>query len=138
MSFMLCLMILAFMMEMMTLAPQYSTFGTQRFSKNSFQGDVPCKLSLITTYDSDCIMSNISKFSNRISISLPFFSTIFYITNWLLILVGAISLIMGPKKISHDKSYYFGDWGLGIGDWGLGIGPPIPNPQSPIPIYLQK
>jgi len=25
-----------------------------------------------------------------------------------------------------------GDWGLGIGDWGFG---PIPNPQSPIPIY---
>jgi len=25
-----------------------------------------------------------------------------------------------------------GDWGLGIGDWGLG---PIPNPQSPIPIF---
>ena len=29
----------------------------------------------------------------------------------------------------------FGDWGLGIGDWGLG---PIPNPQSPIPIFLFK
>jgi len=26
-----------------------------------------------------------------------------------------------------------GDWGLGFGDWGLG---PIPNPQSPIPIYI--
>jgi len=26
----------------------------------------------------------------------------------------------------------FGYWGLGIGDWGLG---PIPNPQSPIPIF---
>jgi len=26
-----------------------------------------------------------------------------------------------------------GDWGLGIGDWGLG---PIPNPQSPLSIYL--
>jgi len=24
-------------------------------------------------------------------------------------------------------------WGLGIGDWGLG---PIPNPQSPIPLYI--
>ena len=24
-------------------------------------------------------------------------------------------------------------WGLGIGDWGLG---PIPNPQSPIPFYI--
>jgi len=36
---------------------------------------------------------------------------------------------------------FIGDWGLGIGDWGLGIGDwaqspiPIPNPQSPIPIY---
>jgi len=33
-----------------------------------------------------------------------------------------------------------GDWGLGIGDWGLGIGGwglgPVPNPQSPIPIYI--
>jgi len=29
----------------------------------------------------------------------------------------------------------YGDWGLGIGDWGLG---PIPNPQSPIPIYFNK
>jgi len=28
-----------------------------------------------------------------------------------------------------------GDWGLGIGDWGLG---PIPNPQSPIPIYIKS
>jgi len=28
-----------------------------------------------------------------------------------------------------------GDWGLGIGDWGLGIGP---NPQSPIPIIINK
>jgi len=27
-----------------------------------------------------------------------------------------------------------GDWGLGIGDWGLG---PIPNPQSPSPIFKE-
>jgi len=26
-----------------------------------------------------------------------------------------------------------GDWGLGIGDWGLG---PIPNPQSPLNLFL--
>jgi len=33
-----------------------------------------------------------------------------------------------------------GDWGLGIGDWGLGIGEwgesPIPDTQSPIPIFF--
>jgi hypothetical protein len=86
-------MILAFMMEMLTLAPQYSTFGTQKFSKYSIYGEVPCKLSLISNNDSDCIMSNISKFYNRISISLPFFSTINYIANWLLIIIGAFSLI---------------------------------------------
>ena len=28
-----------------------------------------------------------------------------------------------------------GDGGLGIGDWGLG---PIPNPQSPIPIFKKN
>jgi len=27
-----------------------------------------------------------------------------------------------------------GDWGLGIGDWA---NPPIPNPQSPIPILIK-
>jgi hypothetical protein len=86
-------MTLALMMEMLTLAPQYSTFGTQKFSKFSSQGEVPCKLSLINKRDTDCQMSNISKFYNRISISLPFFSTIFYIANWLLITVGGISLI---------------------------------------------
>jgi len=81
-------------MEMFTLAPQYSTFGTQRFSINSKQGDVPCKLSLISGEQTqECIMSNISKFYNRISISLPFFSTILYLANWLLIVVLAISIL---------------------------------------------
>ncbi len=92
MSFMLCLTTIAFMMEILTLAPQYATFGTQKFSRFSQQGEIPCKLSLITN-ESECLMTNISKFSNRVSISLPFFSTIFYIANWLLILVIAISLL---------------------------------------------
>jgi len=30
-----------------------------------------------------------------------------------------------------------GDWGLGIGDWGLAQSP-IPNPQSPINLNLNK
>lgn len=94
MSFMMCLMILAFMMEMLTLAPQYSTFGTQTFAKNSKQGEIPCQLSLISgAQQKECIMSNISKFYNRISLSLPFFSTIFYVANWLLISLMAISLL---------------------------------------------
>jgi LMBR1 domain-containing protein 1 len=97
------MMILAFMMEMLTLAPQYSTFGTQTFSKTSKQGEVPCKLSLISGgQQTECVMSNISKFYNRISISLPFFSTIFYIANWLLILVMAISIIYAALIQDED------------------------------------
>lgn len=93
MAFFMCLMTLAFMLEMFTLAPQYSTFGTQKFSPNSRQGAIPCNLSMISGAQvNECIMSNISKFYNRVSISLPFFSTIFYTANWLLILVMAFSL----------------------------------------------
>lgn len=87
-------MILAFMLQILTLAPQYATFGIQKFSSSSVQGDVPCKLSLINSrQDNECVMSNISKFYNRISISLPFFSTIFYIANWMLIAIGVCSII---------------------------------------------
>jgi LMBR1 domain-containing protein 1 len=94
MSFLVCLMILAFMMEILTLAPQYSTFGTQTFNKNSKQGEIPCNLSMISgTQRNECVMSNISKFYNRVSISFPFFSVIFYIANWLLIIVMAISIL---------------------------------------------
>lgn len=90
MSFLMCLMILAFMMEMLTLAPQYSTFGTQMFYPNSNQGQVPCSLSMISgAQENECVMSNISKFYNRISITLPFFSTILYAANWLLVVVIA-------------------------------------------------
>lgn len=79
---------------MLTLAPQYSTFGTQTFSISSRQRGLPCNLSLISGgQENECVMSNISKFYNRISISLPFFSTIFYLANWLLIVIMAVSLI---------------------------------------------
>ena len=43
-------------------------------------------------------------------------------------------LLNNTKYIYKYISFlYLRIWGLGIGDWGLG---PIPNPQSPIPIYI--
>jgi len=42
--------------------------------------------------------------------------------------------------MKFNNKHLNGDWGLGIGDWGLGIGDwgvgPMPNPQSPIPIFM--
>jgi hypothetical protein len=37
------------------------------------------------------------------------------------------------KREDFQWGLGIGDWGLGIGDWGLG---PIPNPQSPLEIFL--
>ena len=57
------------------------------------------------------------------------------------ILLNNIIIILLNKKINFNLFIYFNiNWGLGIGDWGLGIGDwglgPIPNPQSPIPTYI--
>jgi len=106
MSFMISIMILAFMMEILTLAPQYSTFGTQTFltggSNKSFSY---CNLSNISNQQSNaCVMSNISKFYNKISLSLPFFSTIFYFANWLLIIMLFVSLIYSAFFYDDDVS----------------------------------
>lgn len=84
------------MIEILTLAPQYSSFGTQlQISKNPKSRDVlQCNLSSVSTYSkNECVMSNISLFFNRISFSLPFFSTIFYFCNCIFIVVILISLI---------------------------------------------
>ena len=89
-------MILAFMLEIQTLAPQYSTFGTQTFKNSYNQETIPCNLGLTSNFnlkEDECIISNIAQFSNRISVSFPFFSLIFYTANWLLIVVLLISLI---------------------------------------------
>lgn len=104
MSFMMSLMIMAFLMEILTLAPQYSTFGTQQALGK------PCMLDMMDKYNSSdpklerfCRMSNISQFYNRISVSLPFFSTVFYLANWMLIIVLAFSLLFGLyTKESED------------------------------------
>jgi len=54
-------------------------------------------------------------------------------------LFNFLSLIFKKKYVFFFEIYFvkmgIGDWGLGIGDWGLG---PIPNPQSPSFISLNK
>jgi hypothetical protein len=72
--------------EIRNLSPRYSTFGNQVQIDNNL-----CQLNHKNN-NNTCIMTNISKFSNKISISLPFFTFIFYIANWLVIIVSGLSL----------------------------------------------
>ena len=89
-------MILAFNIEILTLAPQYSTFGTQTqnpsipFNKPGLD----CNIANVSNYGkNECVMSDISMFFNRISVCMPFFSTIFYLSNCGFIMVILITLI---------------------------------------------
>ena len=81
------LMIFSLILEIINLSPRYSTFGNQLQKDNSL-----CQLNNKNN-NNTCIMSNISKFSNKISVSLPFFTFIFYIANWMVILITGLSLI---------------------------------------------
>jgi len=95
-SFLIAIMILAFMIEILTLAPQYSTFGTQTQNPPLpfTQPGLDCNIANVSNYaKNECIMSNISMFFNRISVSLPFFSTIFYFSNCGFILMILFTLI---------------------------------------------
>ena len=106
MSFITSILILAFMMEILTLAPQYSTFGTQTYLDSGKL--IECNLNSIShEQGKSCIMSNISKFFNKISLSLPFFSTIFYFANWGLILMVLSSLIYSAFFYEDDVSFTY-------------------------------
>ena len=85
-SFSMTLMIFSLILEIINLSPRYSTFGNQVQIDNNL-----CQLNHKNN-NNTCIMTNISKFSNKISISLPFFTFIFYIANWLVIIVSGLSL----------------------------------------------
>jgi LMBR1 domain-containing protein 1 len=85
-SFSMTLMIFSLILEIINLSPRYSTFGNQIQKDNSL-----CQLNNKNN-NNTCIMTNISKFSNKISVSLPFFTFIFYIANWMVIFITGLSL----------------------------------------------
>ncbi|KAJ5072986.1 lysosomal cobalamin transporter-related [Anaeramoeba ignava] len=66
---------LVIMFEMMTLAPQYSTFGSKKNSSGN--------LCTINDPEDECPHSQISIIYSRIVGKMPFFSVVFYIFNWI-------------------------------------------------------
>ncbi|KAJ5075771.1 lysosomal cobalamin transporter-related [Anaeramoeba ignava] len=66
---------LIIMFEMMTLAPQYSTFGSKKNSSGN-----NCT---INDPEDECPHSQISIIYSRIVGKMPFFSVVFYIFNWI-------------------------------------------------------
>ena len=85
---MLC--ILAFNFELLTLAPQYSSFGSQTYF-NSTTGVVSrCSIQMPPK---NCTMTQLASLINRIDIRTSFFSVVFYFGTWAFIALWLIGLV---------------------------------------------
>jgi len=79
-------LILVLSQEILTMAPQYVTFGDQVVD------GVPCSLNMMEKAK-QCVVSNVSAFHGRVTLSIPMFSVIFYFVNWAFLGFFAMSFI---------------------------------------------
>eukprot|EP00164_Ancoracysta_twista_P002856 GFYU01003801.1.p1 GENE.GFYU01003801.1~~GFYU01003801.1.p1 ORF type:complete len:498 (-),score=15.65 GFYU01003801.1:709-2202(-) len=73
MAFLLTFIILQIGMSVLTMAPQYATFGNQM---------IPGTQHRCTLASTECNMSQIATFYNRIGVNMSFFGVLFYYSNW--------------------------------------------------------
>eukprot|EP01091_Cochliopodium_minus_P010736 TRINITY_DN2916_c0_g1_i1.p1 TRINITY_DN2916_c0_g1~~TRINITY_DN2916_c0_g1_i1.p1 ORF type:complete len:445 (-),score=91.87 TRINITY_DN2916_c0_g1_i1:43-1377(-) len=93
---MLC--ILAFNFELLTLAPQYSSFGSQTFYNSTTQTVVKCSIQMPSQ---NCTMTQLASLVNRINVRMSFFSVVFYYGTWVFIgfwLIGFVYSIFRKRK----------------------------------------
>lgn len=91
----LMLAILALNMEVTTLAPQYSNWGSQVFYNTTSEKLEPCSLN---APQGVCTMSQIGTFVNQIAVRTNFFGVIFFYGTWLFIATFLIGLIIAIVK----------------------------------------
>jgi len=82
--------LLALNWEILTLAPQYVTYGSQTYF-NANNETVQCGLSAPT---SSCTMTQIGTIINRMSAKLNFFGIIFYFATWAFIVCFVLGILI--------------------------------------------
>jgi LMBR1 domain-containing protein 1 len=86
-SWQLLLLVFVIDMQILTWTPMYATFGAQFATKR----ELPCSYRLST--DDICTPTQISQWLTAMQVSMPYFSTIFFIGNCLFIIFFAIFLV---------------------------------------------
>lgn len=86
------LIILALTVELLTLAPQYATFGAQTTAGPGGER-VSCALLDGGGGGAGCAMSQIASIVAQININLPLLSAAFYFGNWAFIVIGVFGLM---------------------------------------------
>eukprot|EP00005_Dracoamoeba_jomungandri_P001882 CAMPEP_0174256698 /NCGR_PEP_ID=MMETSP0439-20130205/5906_1 /TAXON_ID=0 /ORGANISM="Stereomyxa ramosa, Strain Chinc5" /LENGTH=457 /DNA_ID=CAMNT_0015339425 /DNA_START=141 /DNA_END=1514 /DNA_ORIENTATION=- len=95
--------ILALNLSVLSLFPQYATFGSQQYL-DSDDNQVPCSL----TSDTDqCTMTQIATIVNRVTMKIPFFGIVFYFSNWVFVACYLLGFIVAlcVKKKSNVEGY---------------------------------
>lgn len=104
------LVFLGISIELLTILPSYTTFGSQTFTSSDVTSiqSTHIKCTLENFNQDNCRMSNISSIFNRISVSIPLFSTIVYLFNWLFLAVFLVYFVNSatskPNSTFEDES----------------------------------
>jgi len=115
-SWMLMFVVLALNMEILTLSPQYATFGNQFYyainnSTNTTGNIEPTKVKEwcimdASNTDGQCVMTQVGHIINLINIQLPFFGVIFFFANLLFVLSFFIFVIRGVVNFHNQRESY--------------------------------
>lgn len=94
--------IMALNMELMSLFPQYATYGSQTYGPDN----TPCD---ITAPLEDCKMTQIGTIIHRIFMRISFFGIVFYFATWVFVAFVAISFVIAifrrrPSNVAEDDS----------------------------------
>lgn len=104
------LVFLGISIELLTILPSYTTFGSQTFENSEVTAtqSSTVKCTLENFNPENCTMSNLSSIFNRISVSIPLFSTIIYLFNWLFLAVFLVYFVNSatskPNSTFEDET----------------------------------
>eukprot|EP01121_Diplochlamys_sp_Union-15-3_P002660 TRINITY_DN1238_c0_g1_i5.p1 TRINITY_DN1238_c0_g1~~TRINITY_DN1238_c0_g1_i5.p1 ORF type:complete len:501 (+),score=40.51 TRINITY_DN1238_c0_g1_i5:63-1565(+) len=104
-SWLLMLSVLALNNQIITLAPTYATFGSQK-QKIDNGTTVPCSFKYLAP-NGTCRMTVIGALVSKVNITMPFFGIAFYWMTWAFILFWLVGLFVAicKKKASNIEEY---------------------------------
>ncbi|CDW85588.1 UNKNOWN [Stylonychia lemnae] len=103
------LMVFAFSMQLMTISPQYTTFGSQRLEDGTPCGLEQNQTRLKHSKFAQCEMTEISSFYNKILLSMPLFSIAYYFLSWIFVTTFTIFLLYSLTK-KAEKNFSLSEY----------------------------
>mmetsp|Transcript_5767 Transcript_5767/g.8057 ORF Transcript_5767/g.8057 Transcript_5767/m.8057 type:complete len:521 (+) Transcript_5767:119-1681(+) len=94
----LMLSVLTLNFEITTIAPQYASFGTQQYKDYNDNGTYTLKPCSLDAPQSNCTLTQVATFINRISVRTNFFGILFFYATWVFLAFALIGLAVAIFK----------------------------------------